>query len=279
MSNRKESPVLHFLYNTAVGRICLKAVASRTVSKAVGSFMECRLSKPLIKRFVKKNKIELDDFYSDDFKCFNDCFTRRIKDGKRPVSSNADVLVSPCDALLSAYKITPNLRLEVKGTPYLLSELFENASLAEKYSNGVALVFRLCVNHYHRYIYIDDCIKGENYFIPGKLHTVRPVALASIPVFKTNCREYTVMHTVGFGDVTQMEVGALLVGKIKNYHGAGEYKRGNEKGMFLYGGSTVILFLENGVADIDGQYFELTEKGHEAEVVMGQQIGKRVENV
>ncbi len=273
---KNESRMLGFLYNTVLGRFCLKVVASRIVSRAVGSFMDCRLSKPLIKRFVRKNKIVLDDFYSENFKCFNDCFTRKIKDGKRPVVCDDDVLIAPCDALLTAYRIDSDTRLEIKGTSYSLSELFENIELADKYSDGVALVFRLCVNHYHRYIYIDDCVKEENCFISGKLHTVRPIALEKVPVFKTNCREYTVMHTKRFGDVTQMEVGALLVGKIKNHHGAGVHKRGEEKGMFLYGGSTIVLFLENGAADIDERYFELTENGLEADVVMGRQIGKRL---
>lgn len=278
MKAKKESLGLRFLYNTAVGRVCLKLVASRWVSKTVGAFMDSSLSKLMIKRFVKKNGINLDDFYSDSFRCFNDCFTRKIKEGKRIIDTDENAFIAPCDALLSAYKIDANTRLNVKGSEYTLSELFENEELAAKYSDGVALVFRLCVNHYHRYIYLDNCTKEENHFIKGKLHTVRPIALEALPVFKRNCREYTVMHTEGFGDVTQMEVGALLVGKIANLHGAGTFKRGEEKGTFLYGGSTIVVFLENGKAEIDEKYFEATENGEEADVVMGMRLGAKVQN-
>ncbi len=276
MKNEKnESLGLRFLYNTAVGRIFLKLVASRWVSRTVGAFMDSRLSRPLIKRFVTKNGINLNDFYADDFKCFNDCFTRKIKEGKRVIDTDENAFISPCDALLSAYRIDENTRLDIKGSTYSVSELFENEELAAKYIGGTCLVFRLCVTHYHRYIYLDNCSKEENHFIKGKLHTVRPIALEALPVFSRNCREYTVMHTEGFGDVTQMEVGALLVGKIKNHHGTGTYKRGEEKGMFLYGGSTIVVFLEKERATIDSKYFEATKNGEELDVLMGQRLGTK----
>ena len=40
------------------------------------------------------------------------------------------------------------------------------------------------------------------------------------------------MKTKHFGDALQMEVGALMVGKIVNHDGAGSMKRGIEKGYF-----------------------------------------------
>ena len=269
----KESRSLRFLYNTAIGRIILKPIASRTFSKIMGRFMDSRLSKPMIKRFVKKNGIILDDFYSDNFKCFNDCFTRKIKEDKRPIEMDKSTCISPCDSLLSAYTIDEDTRLNIKDSIYSVADLFENEEIARKYTGGTCLVFRLCVTHYHRYIYLDDCTKEENHFIKGKLHTVRPIALEALPVFKRNCREYTVLHTENFGDVTQMEVGAMLVGKIKNHHNDGSHKRGEEKGMFLYGGSTIVVFLEKDKVELDSAYFEATERGEETDVLMGQKLG------
>lgn len=238
--------------------------------------MDSRLSKGMIKKFVKKNGIDLNDFYSDGFKCFNDCFTRKIKEDKRPIETDKDAFISPCDALLSAYRIDKDTRLNIKNSIYSLPDLFENEDLAKKYESGICLVFRLCVTHYHRYIYLDNCEKGDNVFIKGKLHTVRPVALEALPVFKRNCREYTVMHTENFGDVTQMEVGAMLVGKIKNHHTDGAHSRGEEKGMFLYGGSTIIVFLEKDKVSLPEAYFEATEKGEETDVLMGQKLGDKI---
>ena len=273
---KKEAAGLRFLYNTLIGRLFLKVASARWVSKLAGKYMDSRLSKGMIKKFVRKNGINLDDFYADDFKCFNDCFTRKIKEDKRPIEMDKDAFISPCDALLSAYRVDKDTRLNIKNSIYSLPDLFESDEVAKKYENGICLVFRLCVTHYHRYIYLDNCEKGDNVFIKGKLHTVRPVALEALPVFKRNCREYTVMHTEGFGDVTQMEVGAMLVGKIKNHHKDGSHPRGEEKGMFLYGGSTIIVFLEKDRVSLPEKYFEATENGEETDVLMGQKLGERI---
>lgn len=253
----------------------LRPLTSRGVSRAAGWFLDTRLSKPMIKRFVRKNDIDLADFESDNFRCFNDCFCRKIKDGRRPINEDAGVLISPCDGLLSAYRISGDTVLAIKQSRYTLGSLLCDDALAARYRDGVCLVFRLCVNHYHRYCYPADGEKGENIFIRGKLHTVRPIALEASPVFCENCREYTVIDTDDFGLITQIEVGALLVGKIANLHGARRVARGEEKGMFLYGGSTVVLLLERDKLDIDKEFFAATERGEETPVVMGQALGRR----
>lgn len=271
----KESLSLRFLYGTFFGRLILRLLTARWVSKLVGAYLDSRLSKPLIRRFVRKNGIDLSEYYSDDFKCFNDCFTRKIKEGLRPIDGTPSTLIAPCDGLLSAYEITPDARFSVKGREYTVESLLNDRELAEKYFGGVCLVFRLCVNHYHRYVYVDNASKGDNVFIKGRLHTVRPIALEKTPVFKENCREYTVMQTENFGAVTQIEVGALLVGKIKNHHTLADVKRGEEKGMFLYGGSTVILLLEKGAAAIREELFTATEGGEETPVRMGERLGTK----
>ena len=140
------------------------------------------------------------------------------------------------------------------------------------YENGICLVFRLSVSHYHRYCFLDNLKIIKNCFLKGRLHTVRPVALERYPVFIQNCREYTVMQTENFGTVTQIEVGAMLVGKIKNHHTSGEFLKGEEKGMFLYGGSTIVVLLEKNAAELDPRYFENTEKGIETDVKMGEAL-------
>ena len=80
------------------------------------------------------------------------------------------------------------------------------------------------------------------------------------------------METENFGTVTQIEVGAMLVGKIKNHHSEGEFLKGEEKGMFLYGGSTIVLLLECGVTTIKPEYFAATENETETPVKMGENL-------
>ena len=272
--HKRSDRTLRFLYHTRPGRMLLKPLTCRPVSKVSGKFLDSPMSKPLIRPFVKKNNIDLKDFYADNLRCFNDCFTRKIREPLHPIDCRPESLIAPCDGLLSVYPIDGDTVLPVKQSRYTLPDLLEDEHLANRYRDGLCLVFRLCVHHYHRYCYLDDGHKGENRFLPGKLHTVRPVALAAGPVFTQNCRELTVLNTDHFGLVTQVEVGAMLVGKILNHHGSGPIRRGQEKGMFLYGGSTVILLLEKDRATLAPHLLEASLRGEEVPVQMGQSIGR-----
>ena len=276
--NKKESLALRFLYKTILGRLVLKLLCLPCVSRLCGSFLDSKASKLLIMPFVRKNRIDLGEYYSDDFKSFNNFFSRRIKEGQRPIQEDPSVLVAPCDGLLSAYRITDDTVIPVKQSRYTISSLLGDSPVAERYKDGICLVFRLCVDHYHRYCYIDSGAKGGNTFLPGKLHTVRPIALEQFPVFTQNCREYTVIRSENFGSIVQMEVGAMLVGKIKNYHGEKIVKRGEEKGMFLYGGSTIIILMEEGQVQLPQAFYDAAEAQTEIPVKMGQQIGQKLNN-
>ena len=118
--------------------------------------------------------------------------------------------------------------------------------------------------------------KGPNIFIPGVLHTVRPIALESIPVFIENSREYTSIESSLFGKIIQMEVGAMLVGRIVNLEGEGMAVRGKEKGFFEYGGSTIILLVKKDMVKINDKIIQNSGKGIESPVKMGQMIGEKI---
>ena len=275
---KDKEKTLKFLYHTTSGRMLLKILSSRWVSCLCASFLNSRFSKPLIRRFIYKNHIHITEYICDNFKCFNDCFSRKIKQGLRPIDQSPKSLISPCDGLLSVYKITHKTILPVKQSHYTIDMLLKNRQLSSCYQDGICLVFRLCVHHYHRYCYIDNGVKSKNYFISGKLHTVRPIALETVPVFTQNCREYTVMKTENFGKVTQIEVGAMLVGKIKNHHNKASFVKGQEKGMFLYGGSTIILLFEKNTIKLPQNLFVMTKCGKELPVKMGEKLGEKLDS-
>ena len=265
--------MLKFLYETLPGRLILKLLINPRLSDMCGRFLDSSYSAGLIKPFVRKNNIDLSCFYSDDFKCFNDCFARKIKPGFRNFSSRPGDFCTPCDGLLSVYKITNDLVVPIKGEKYSISRLLHSRKLASQFEGGDCFVYRLCVDNYHRYCYIDNVSKGKNHYISGKLHTVRPIALYNYPVFCENSREYTVMRTENFGKIIQMEVGAMLVGKIDNYHGAGDFARGEEKGKFLYGGSTIIILTRKDKVKVNEKIIEASLKGIEVPVKMGEMVG------
>ena len=139
--------------------------------------------------------------------------------------------------------------------------------------NAYALVFRLCVDDYHRYSYIDSGYQEENNHIKGVLHTVRPIATNNLNVFTQNEREWVVLHTKNFGDVIEIEVGALMVGKIVNEHSNYEFRKGEEKGYFKFGASTIILIINN--IDIDDDILLNSANDIETIVKLGEKIGRK----
>ncbi len=269
-------PVLDFLYKTVPGRLLLKPLTSRGLSKLSGRLMDTGLSKILINPFVKSAGIDTSEYDLSQVKSFNTFFYRPVLQGMRPVCEDPDSLIAPCDGLLTAIPIKDDTVLHVKQSEFSISKLLRSRKLAERYKDGTALVFRLCVDNYHRYSYIESGIKSKNRFIEGVLHTVRPVALAERPVFTENCREYCLIRTERFGTLVQMEVGAMLVGKISNDSLVeGPVKRGAEKGHFEYGGSTIIVLLRQGAAEIREDIMKASADGAETPVRLGEAIGRK----
>ena len=271
VTNEKQNILLKKLYGTVCGRVILKALTAPAVSKAAGAFMDSRLSVPLIKRFIKSSGIDTSQYVMKKFRSYNEFFTRRVKRGMRPIDRMPSHFISPCDSKLTVYKIGKSSVFRIKGSRYRVSDLIQNDFLAKRYEGGYCMIFRLEVDDYHRYCYIDSGTKTENTFINGELHTVNPIALEHYNIYKRNCREYTVLHTENFGDVVQVEVGAMMVGRIVNDKTEGAFRRGEEKGRFEFGGSTVILITEKGAFEPDARFSAETE----VSVRLGEAIGKR----
>ena len=270
----KAGALLRFLYHTAPGRLLLRGLSGRGLSRLVGRWMDSGLSRPLIGFFLKRYEIRLSDYRKADYASFNEFFCREIRPELRAMPEDPALFPAPCDGRLSAWRIGEGTVLNVKQSRFTLDELLDGDPIADRYRDGVCLVFRLCVDNYHRYCFPDDGVKGKERFIPGQLHTVRPIALGALPVFIRNCREYTMLETAHFGAVTQIEVGALLVGKIANRPGLREFVRGEEKGRFLFGGSTVIVLLEKGRVALPEELFAQSAQGLELPVKMGQPLGR-----
>lgn len=276
VTNEKQNILLKKLYGTVSGRVILKALTAPAVSKAAGAFMDSRLSVPLIKRFIKSSGIDTSQYVMKKFRSYNEFFTRRVKRGMRPIDRMPSHFISPCDSKLTVYKIGKSSVFRIKGSRYRVSDLIQNDFLAKRYEGGYCMIFRLEVDDYHRYCYIDSGTKTENTFINGELHTVNPIALEHYNIYKRNCREYTVLHTENFGDVVQVEVGAMMVGRIVNRHGAAEVVRGEEKGKFEFGGSTIVLLVQEDMIRIDDDILRNSAENIETVVKYGEKVAASV---
>ncbi|MDE5588084.1 MAG: phosphatidylserine decarboxylase [Acetatifactor sp.] len=273
----RESLALRFLYRTVPGRMILKLLVQPKVSKAAGHFLASGVSKCIVPCYIRKHKIDMDDIVipSGGFSSFNDFFTRK----KRIESFDMTCghLISPCDGFLSVARITEDTVLNIKNSRFTLDDLLKDHELAEQFRGGTALVFRLTPANYHRYCYAADGKIILHRKIRGILHCVRPIALRTVPVFAQNSREYQVLRTERFGTVIQMEVGALLVGKIRNdvkILKSGYAQRGKEKGYFEFGGSTIIILLQKNMICFNENLYRKRSSSGEIPVCMGEYVAR-----
>lgn len=265
---------LSFLYKTAIGRLFLKGMTRPWISKIYGKYNDSKYSKRKISSFIREYKIKVSDYEKKEYQSFNDFFTRKVVPSKRKISKKKDDFIAPADSRIIIYPIDDNLLFPVKNSNYSVTSILKDKSLAEKYKGGTCIVFRLCVDDYHRYCFFDSGTLDRTYYIPGRLHTVSPIVYDFYRVFQENSRQVSILKTDHFGTVVQVEVGALMVGKIVN-HQIQKFQRGEEKGYFEFGGSTIVLFLEPNQVEIDPLILEYTRQGIEVKVQLGTVLGKK----
>ncbi len=268
-----QDKLLSFLYTNILGRMLLKPLIQPQVSKLAGRYLSSALSKWLIPKFIERNEIDMDIYEECDYSSFNDFFTRKIKPDCRPVPEDLDVFISPCDCLATVYPIQENTTFSIKNTEYTLRSLLRSPRLAKRFRGGYAYVLRLTVEDYHRYLYSVSGKQSKNYHIDGTFHTVNPIANDYLPIYKENTREYTVIRSKEFGDVLQMEVGALLVGKISNHKQSTVVTRGEEKGFFEYGGSTIVVLTQKGRVTPRSDLLTNSKNGYETKVLQAHPLG------
>ena len=272
---------LLLLYQTRRGKLLTDLILKRRwISKAYGRRMDSRRSIKQIPEFVKHYNIDLNEVERplDSFRSFNDFFIRKLKADARPVDDQPTHLISPADARLYIFQIKETQQFPVKGYWYQLNDLVKDEKLSKQYLDGWCLIYRLAPSDYHRYGYIDNGHQDPVIKLNGVLHSVNPIALNAVEgLMAKNYRELTVLHTENFGDVLHIEVGALFVGKVVNQHyGAHSFSRGEEKGWFEFGGSTVIQLFKKDAIIPDDDILEQSNKGTETLVKIGEKVGYKI---
>ena len=271
-----QESIVHFLYGTYPGEGLLKILTHKGVSKLAGTLLSTKMSTALIPYFVRRNNIKVRDYEMSGHKSFNDFFARRLSAGARNVELNPDILISPADSKVMVYDCNEDSEFTIKGLKYNFEQLTQSKKLAEVFKGGQLLVFRLSVDDYHRYCYVDSGDKSQNYRIPGILHTVNPVACENTHVYRENERVISMLKSENFGLIMMMEVGAMMVGKIINYEGPTYVRKGKEKGRFEFGGSTIIIALQEGTVEIDRDILLNSQQSLETKVRYGEKIGRKV---
>jgi phosphatidylserine decarboxylase len=270
---------VRWLYETAPGlTLADRLLTKRWFSRLYGIYQASPLSRRKIRPFVDDFKITMEEFEETPYGSFNDFFIRKFKPGKRSFVTAPHLLPAFSEARYLAFeRMDENIRFPVKGSLMGAMELLAVESKAGAFMNGPVVIARLAPVDYHRFHYPDDGQTIEEYRVHGNLHSVNPLALKSRgEVFSTNERQVSILKTENFGKLAYIEVGALCVGKIVQSHPPQTpFKRGDEKGYFLFGASTVILLGQPGAWKPDADILERTARAQETYIKLGERIASK----
>jgi phosphatidylserine decarboxylase len=265
---------IRLLYETFWGQKISDLASQPFFSKLAGALQDSFLSRHHIQPFIEHFHIQMDEFEKGPFKSFNDFFSRRFLNGKRNFTANQNELPAFAEGrYLGFNKVTPDTLFPVKGNFLSATDLLQNHDKAKPFEGGPVIIARLCPVDYHRFHFPDDGEVIEKWNIEGDLQSVNPIALKyKNEVFITNERQVSLLKTKNFGLLAYIEVGAMFVGKIVQSYKGENFKRGDEKGYFLFGASTVIVLGQPGKFEIDKTFANNSLKGLETFIRLGDKI-------
>jgi phosphatidylserine decarboxylase len=262
--------MMRFFYGTALGGLFVLLLRLPFISKIYGRTQKSKRSVKKIGPFIKEYGIDMSE-YEKDHPCFNDFFIRKRL--RVTFDGTGIHLIAPADSCLLALEIHSGTVMPIKGRLYDVAQFLQDGELARDFEGGRCLIFRLRPYDYHRFSYIDDGTVLARKKVKGVLDTVNLAASGKFTLF-SNYREISLLRTENFGDVVYAEVGAMLVGKIVQTHGGETFSRGDEKGYFEFGGSTVVLLLKKDAVKLDGDIAAFSANGIETKVRLGEKIGE-----
>lgn len=266
-----EDRAMRFLYGTTLGGLCVLLLKLPIVSALYGLKQRSGRSKAKISKLIEAYDIEMKNFEAD-YTCFNDFFIRKRL--SNDFDQEASHLIAPADSCMLAYAIRDGQIFTIKGKTYTLARFLKDAKLAQEYDGGMFLAFRLRVYDCHRFCFIDDGTIATHRRIRGFLDSVNQNMTGRF-VLTSNRREISVLKTANFGNVVFAEIGAMLVGRIVQTYRNLEFRKGDEKGYFELGGSTIVLLTKKDMVNIDEDILAHSAEGIETKVCQGERIGKR----
>ena len=256
---------LNFLLTNRVPRIAL--------TRFIGWFSQIEI--PLVRDvsiaiWRAFSDLDLSEARKTHFKSMHDCFIRELKPGLRPINTEAQVLSSPCDAIVGESGSIDGVTVfQAKGFPYTLLDLLGDEATAERYRDGCYATLRLTSTMYHRFHAPADCHVDRVNYISGDTWNVNPVALKRVErLYCKNERAVIRTRMRATGDeITLVPVAAILVASIRlhfldvllhvKYRGPNElscdadFDKGAEMGWFQHG-STIIVFAPKGYSMCEG---------------------------
>ena len=271
---------LRWIYSTLLGRLTLEtAVKRKAFSRWYGWRMSRPASRKLISGFIEQYELDAGEFLEplESYKTFNEFFYRKLKPSARPVAEGEDIAVFPADGRhLGFANVDAAEGVFVKGQRFDLAALLGSRELAERFAGGSLVLSRLCPVDYHRFHFpVEGVAAAAPKQINGDLYSVNPIALRQrLAIFWENLRYLTLLTSSRFGHVAFLEVGATCVGSVTHtHHSAAPFAKGDEKGYFAFGGSSVITIFEPGKIALSPDLLAHSAECREVYARMGDEMG------
>lgn len=210
-------------------------------------------------------ELDLKEAQQQHFNSLQECFTRALKPGSRPIDPDPHVLSSPCDAIVGACGLVEAGQVfQAKGLPYAMAELFGPSQDASAFEGGSFITLRLTSAMYHRFHAPTDATVEHVSYLSGDTWNVNPIALKRIErLFCRNERAVIRLRSRQGGyPLALVPVAAILVASIRlhwldvllhlRHPGPNEWpcqepvRKGQELGWFEHG-STIIVFAPPGL--------------------------------
>ncbi|KAI8592488.1 Phophatidylserine decarboxylase-domain-containing protein [Geranomyces variabilis] len=203
------------------------------------------------------------------YKSWDDFFTRQFRDGVRPVASPDDdsVIVNACESkpFNVAYDVKARDRFWAKGQPYSVVDMLSQDDLAPRFVGGTVYQAFLSALSFHRWVspvsgsIVKAYVVDGTYFAEPLFTTMHPghdnidrggenegqgylaaTATRAIIIIEADNKDIGLVAFLGIGmvEVSTCELSVKAGQKVK---------KGDELGMFHFGGSTHCVMFEKGV--------------------------------
>ncbi len=242
------------------------------------AYENTRWSAREIEPFIRKYHIDMSEFEPIEYRSFAEFFDRRFRPGVRKFPSAAGEMGAFAEARYFAWdKLDPEQQFPVKGHSLSADRILGTAERARPFIAGPVLLVRLAPVDYHHVHYPDHGRTLDQDRLGHRLWTVNWHALVNKPdILFSNERVINILETRHFGRLAFVEVGALSVGRIVQVHPLDKpFQRGEEKSVFRFGGSAIVVFGEPGAWRPSDDLLEYTKQGIETLVPLGEPVGLR----
>ncbi|AQZ94847.1 archaetidylserine decarboxylase [Halopseudomonas phragmitis] len=237
------------------------------LSRLAGGLANCTWSwvkNPFITWFVKRYQVDMSEAAEENptaYACFNDFFTRALKDGVRPLADGDGVLCPADGAISQLGRIEHGRIFQAKGQSFSVLELLGgNPEHAALFQGGEFATVYLSPRDYHRVHMPLGGTLTDMIYVPGKLFSVNQTTAENVPeLFARNERVVCLFDTPA-GPMAVVLVGAMIVASVETVwaglvappsrqlnsqrygQAAPELARGAEMGRFKLGSTAIVLF-------------------------------------